>query len=131
MRITNLQTNHFSQPLGWDFSYIHFSWECRDSNVQTDLYTRIQIFKNTLTPSTLVFDSQPLYSWHQPFYEPDFVPEPCTRYYWQVEIVLSDGQHIFSQPGLKLHEKRRTGQPNGLPPVLLTIPCHLFSVLSP
>lgn len=98
MRITNLQTNHFSQPLGWDFSYLHFSWEFTDSAQKTDLYTRIRIFKNNFSPSNLVFDSQPLCSWHQPFYEPDFVPEACTRYYWQVEIALSDGQNIFSEP---------------------------------
>ncbi|MGO4947501.1 family 78 glycoside hydrolase catalytic domain [Blautia sp. Sow4_E7] len=99
MKINNLQTNHIFQPLGWDFSHLHFSWECNDFRPQDSiLYTRIQIFKNNFSASSLVFDSQPLYSWNQPFYEPSFIPEPCIRYYWQVEIVLLNKQHIFSAP---------------------------------
>ena len=71
MKINNLQTNHIFQPLGWDFSSLHFSWECSDFEPQdSSLYTRIRIFKNNFAASALVFDSQPLYYWNQPFYEP-------------------------------------------------------------
>lgn len=57
MKINNLQTNHIFQPLGWDFSHLHFSWECNDVKPQDSiLYTRIRVFKNNFSVSSLVFE---------------------------------------------------------------------------
>lgn len=85
MKLCNLKTNHLVNPLGFELEYLFFSWEVQDTEAKTDLWTQVRVARDE-NFQTIVFDSNQMHFYGEPFYQADFKPDAATRYYWQVTI---------------------------------------------
>lgn len=96
MKIGNLKTNHHVNPLGYQLDNLYFSWEVTETDARTDRYTRIRIFSDS-EAGEMVYDSGKMTEYGRPFFCPDFVPEPESRYYWQIELETDKDERQVSE----------------------------------
>lgn len=92
MKIGNLKTNHIINPLGYQLAHLHFSWEVRESQGKTDVWTQICIARDK-TFQEIVYDSGKMPHYGKPYFEPEFEPEAATRYYWYCEVESDAGEN--------------------------------------
>lgn len=96
MKIENLKTNHLVNPLGYRLDELYLSWEVTGTDAVTDRFTRVRIFADKTAEET-VYDSGEMTNYGRPFFSPDFVPLPESRYYWQVELETDRGERQVSE----------------------------------
>lgn len=96
MKIQNLKTNHFENPLGYRMDYLFLSWEITGTDARTDQWTQIQIAEDEGFQK-LVFDSGKMKNYGCPYYSPAFVPLDAVRYYWRVELETDKGEQRMSE----------------------------------
>lgn len=85
MEIVKLKTNHIENPIGYEFAYLHLSWNVIETQDKTDEWTRVLISKDPELHDILI-DTGKMQSYGKPYF--DAKPElmPRTRYYWKVII---------------------------------------------
>lgn len=85
MRIDNLKTNHMENPVGYNYEYLHFTWNVWDTEEKTDRWTRVQIAPDP-DFSDMILDTGYMNSYGRIYYDADILLLPMTRYYWRVMI---------------------------------------------
>ena len=96
MKIEKLRVNHIENPLGYDMKKIVFSWVVSESTGKFQRCARIRI-SNKKNMETLVFDSGEQENISSLGYEVPFIPDECTRYYWDVTVTDDLGNTGKSQ----------------------------------
>lgn len=95
MQITNLRTNHFENPVGFQVSPLSLSWITEDTKGKKTEAARVKIGLDSQF-ARIVWDSEKRTDINSAAYLPEFVPEERTRYYWQVEVWDDAGDFAIS-----------------------------------
>ena len=97
MHISRLRVNHKKNPLGFNLTKIHLSWEVKDACGKWAAETRI-IVSESSNMEKLVYDSGVQENYHENQMLVSFDLKPRTRYYWQVEVKDDKGDCAKSNP---------------------------------
>ena len=107
MRITNLQTNHLTCPMGFELSRPLLSWTAAEARGQFPAKTRIQV-SSAPKEAAVLFDTGLLDTPHDPatgriLSGPDnlgwplpMTLSPRTRYFWRVYVLDDAGDAVWS-----------------------------------
>lgn len=91
MKITNLKVNHLTNPMGYRFRYLHFTWNVAETDAKQSIGGKLRIWKeNNLIQE---FHLQP-WAW---FLDTELDTEPFTRYAWTVEPEAENGEKAISE----------------------------------
>lgn len=97
-QVKNLQTEYRVNPMGIDSKCPHFSWQLLSEKrgiIQKNY--RIYIRKESIV-SEIIYDSGYVEdSTSTNVVLKDFLPEPCTRYYWTVEVTNTYDESVMSK----------------------------------
>ena len=100
MKIRKMRTNHFKNPIGYDFSYLSFSW-IAESDGTCQVSSRVEVSESPEF-DVLISDSgwQMLNSLN--YIPRDFQGKPLelkafTRYYWRVSVKADNGDEAVSK----------------------------------
>ncbi len=96
MRVTDLKTNHLTNPLGFKISRPVFSYIVEDAKGKKQKEARIRISKDKIMQE-LVFDSGFTTEIDSLAYQVDFVPEARKRYFWDVAVRSDAGEEACSE----------------------------------
>ncbi|TGD24627.1 alpha-L-rhamnosidase [Companilactobacillus suantsaicola] len=90
MKIDNLKVNGISEPLGYSFPYLTFSWKTTvtDSSTTLLLVSKDKDFDNIVVEKNVTAVD------NQITINNDFL-QPCTRYYWKVQIGEFEAISLF------------------------------------
>jgi len=97
MKIQRLKTNHLENPLGYQFDFLHLSWEVVDASAAMDKWTLVEIALDDQFQQ-IVFTSGRLDAYGRPYYSPDVDLSPETKYYWRVTLATEQEGAVTSQP---------------------------------
>lgn len=89
MNITQLKTNHITQPLGYDYPQPVLSWQVEDTRSAKQLWARVEISLSEAF-DVLLHDSGERADIDSIAYTPDITLLPMSRYHWRV-TVMGDG----------------------------------------
>lgn len=95
MKIIDLALNQLQNPLGYDLSYMTFTWKVEESDATCSEAVRLEIAR-TEEMSCMVYDSGIVKSYKECRYEVDMELESRTRYYWRVWVRDSLGVEAWS-----------------------------------
>lgn len=95
MRIGNLRTNHFENPIGYRILPLSLSWKTEEARGKKTVQAHIRIAEDAELKN-VVWDSGQRDDVDSACFVPDFIPEPETRYYWQVCITDDSGDSAAS-----------------------------------
>lgn len=90
MHITNLKVNHISTPLGFALSQPVFSYVVAESTGKRQAKARILVARDAAM-TDICYDTGLREDIDSLGYQPGFVPEPASRYYWKVFVTADDG----------------------------------------
>lgn len=96
MIISNLRTNHLTNPLGFKIESPLFTWTAESSG-KTQSRARVTVSADP-SFSQLIYDSGESDSISSLGFSPQFAFSPRTRYYWQVSVWADDGDYGVSDP---------------------------------
>ena len=96
MSINYMRVNHLENPLGYKMEHPVFSWCVQDVKGQKQEAARILVSKQR-DISTVLFDSGNRGDISSLGYEADIKLEPCTRYYWNVQVDTDAGERLRSE----------------------------------
>lgn len=96
MKVINLRTNHFENPVGYQISPLSLSWSVEEAKGKRTKMSQVKIFSDSKL-TNLVWDSMQKADINSAACLPDFVPEERTRYFWQVEIWDDAGDYGISE----------------------------------
>ena len=95
MKITNMTVNHMVNPIGFHMEDVKFYWLVEESSAKSVASSRVRVAKDA-EMKELVYDSEAQ--------KKDFSGcsvkcdwEPCTRYYWQVNVTDTKGETAVSE----------------------------------
>lgn len=91
MKITNLKVNHLTNPVGYRFEHLHFTWNVTETNAKQGIMGKLRIWK--ADEMIEEFDLSP-WAW---FLDAKLCLEPFTRYEWTVEIEADNGERATSE----------------------------------
>ncbi len=104
MKITDLQVDHKTDPLGYDFPRLRFQWLIEEArspvvSVRLKIWEHDSASKEQETPedSSLVFDSQETAPGSFDGMEVSLTLAPRCRYDWQVQVTLANGSRGESE----------------------------------
>lgn len=86
--VYNLLTNHMSNPIGYNFRYITFSWKVNCSYGTRTKSALILISLDSNFSSIVYSDETEKVQSHS--YHPKFIPQNQTRYYWKVIVTINN-----------------------------------------
>lgn len=95
MRIIEQRTNHLKNPIGYMMNKIFFSWKVTDSNDKYTKYYSVKVAYD-YNMKNIVYESGLIYESGKNSLAADFVPKPCTRYYWVVELCTERNKIVKS-----------------------------------
>lgn len=95
MRIRNLKTNHFKNPIGYQISSLSLSWKVEAAKGKKTAQARVKIAEDEAFEN-IVWDSGSRSDMDSAAFAPDFKPAARSRYYWQVEVIDDAGEGAVS-----------------------------------
>lgn len=95
MQITNLRTNHFENPVGFQISPLSLSWTVEEAKGKRTKSAQVKIAKDP-DFNQIVWDSEEKADLDSASCLPGFVPEERTRYFWKVEVQDDAGDAAVS-----------------------------------
>lgn len=96
MTVEKLRVNQLKNPLGYDFSYLTFSWKVSGTEaVCSDKVRLIVSAKENM--ESLVYDTGELKNFPHCQIEASLSLKPRTRYYWKVTVSLPSGEWAESE----------------------------------
>lgn len=95
MKISNMKTNHLTNPLGYDLGKPVFSFLVMETHAKRQEAAQIQIAGDA-DFSNILFDSGKSTDIDSLAYAPDIVLHPCTRYWWRVRVWTDNGDSAVS-----------------------------------
>lgn len=96
MKVTNLRTNHFENPIGYQISPLSLSWKVENAKGKKTQMAQVKIFQDQQLME-LAWDSTKRADINSASCLPDFVPNERTRYYWQVQVWDDAGDYGISE----------------------------------
>ena len=96
MKITNLKTNHITNPLGFDLGKPSFSFITCDTTASKQIAAQIQVALDEEF-SEIVFDSGKSEEIDSLAFELPINLKPRTRYYWKVTVWADNGEVATSE----------------------------------
>lgn len=96
MKVTNLRTNHFENPIGYQLSPLSLSWKVEEAKGKKTQMAQVKIFQDPFL-TKVVWDSTKREDLNSASCQPDFVPEERTRYFWQAEVWDDAGDYGISE----------------------------------
>jgi alpha-L-rhamnosidase len=113
MTITKLRTNHLVNPIGYGFDPPTVSWVTEDTQGKKQTAAWVRVFTETekggVLAGTPVFDSGKRGDISSLAYPLPLKLEPCTRYFWKVEVWADNGERAES--GWAFFETGKMGSP--------------------
>lgn len=89
MKLVELRTNHVTEPLGYSYAPLSFSWKVEDAGeAKEQKYARIIVKKGEET----VYDSGEAAEASSLDYLVDLMLEPRSRYEWTVKVTADNGE---------------------------------------
>lgn len=85
MKIRHLRVNQLENPLGYDFSYLTFSWKVGETTAKYSDEVRLVISESE-DMSKLVYDSGIMHDFRKCSLEVQMNLEPRKRYFWKVYV---------------------------------------------
>lgn len=87
MNIVRLRANHLENPVGYDLSDLSLSWVVEDTAAKRQDCAEIIISKDpNFSIDGIVYTSERCKAADSLSFQPDISLEPCTRYYWKVQV---------------------------------------------
>lgn len=97
MRIEEMKTNHIKNPLGFDIKKAVYSWVVTETTAKQQSAARVQVARDDGFRD-LLFDSGKSSGISSVGYCPPMRLEPCTRYFWRVQIWDENDDTAVSDP---------------------------------
>lgn len=95
MKIERLKTNHVTNPMGFVMEKPTFSWTVTESTGKHQASAQIRVSKDAAMEQ-IVHDSGRQEDISSLAYLCDMQLQPCTRYFWNVEVWADNGDHGVS-----------------------------------
>jgi alpha-L-rhamnosidase len=96
MKITNCKTNHITNPLGFQLESTRVSWQVENTKGQKQIAARILVSDHFFF-NKIIFDSGIKEDISSLAYLLPAKLQPCTRYYWTVEVWADNGETAISE----------------------------------
>ena len=98
MRISEMKTNHITDPLGFELSPVTFSWKVAETPSAAAVSSRVEVAGDEAFTG-LIHDSGPDADISCIAYSPpDLELAPRTRYWWRVTVIGDNGDEATSSP---------------------------------
>lgn len=91
MKVTNLKTNHITNPLGFDLGKPRFSFITCDTTAKKQVAAQIQVALD-INFKEVVFDSCKREEIDSLAFELPIELKPCTRYFWRATVWADNGE---------------------------------------
>lgn len=97
MNISDMRTNHITNPIGYDFSYLYFTWKVNEVHGKQTTKVQIRIWKDaSLSAESLIYDTGEEGAERKWDMKLSIPLEPYTRYYWKVTVTTDIGEILIS-----------------------------------
>lgn len=96
MKVSHLKINHLYNPIGYDFSYMTFSWRVEESEAAYSEAIKLEVSENE-DMSQLVYDTGIINHCRACSHEAFMELKSRTRYYWRVWIQDEKGVQAWSE----------------------------------
>lgn len=93
MKVDELKTNQLINPMGYDFSFLNFSWKVKETTAHFTKKIQLKIWK---AENTMVYDTGILEDFHKCELSVNIPLEPRTRYFWQIWAMDEDNTSCLS-----------------------------------
>ncbi len=91
MKINNLKLNHLTNPIGYKYDHLHFTWNVSDTEAKKSIKGKLRIYKGD------VVEKEYELSVGESFLNAELSTDASTRYYWDIEIVADNGERAVSE----------------------------------